>query len=143
MNIISRFSKLVKRRLSVVQKNVTCPKRLNQVGPWEHKENIDAWEDRYGIIHCNFCGSVHPDYAVEFCKHVDDNQFVEVADNKSKMYLNNIEKGIHLKFYFAHFWNLPEDVRAKHKPVLENAIELGRRRLKRMFALTTRGGSKG
>lgn len=43
----------------------TCPRRMQEVGPWDREELLDTWEVRDGYAHCSFCGSLHPATALE------------------------------------------------------------------------------
>ena len=63
---------------------LTCPRRMNELGPWEHKEWLDDWRvDRWSGPHatgdyvwqwpwepraCSFCGGVNPDDAIRLIK---------------------------------------------------------------------------
>jgi hypothetical protein len=69
----------------------TCPRRMNDWGPWERAENLDTWEKRGGIIGqekiglgCSFCGSLHPD---RFMELVREGWVVGPTDKSYKAYL--------------------------------------------------------
>lgn len=56
----------------------TCPRRMGEIGPWEHRDNLDFWTpSRWNQYYssrwpeefnrpqsCTFCGCVHPDDAI-------------------------------------------------------------------------------
>lgn len=77
----------------------TCPRRMGEMGPWEHKENLDHWEtSRWGPYYmatwpeqferprsCSFCGSVHPDDAIRL---LEQEWEVEATGKSYKRYLN-------------------------------------------------------
>lgn len=43
----------------------TCPRRMNEWGPWQQKEGMDGFTAGHGLVDqergCTFCGSMHPD----------------------------------------------------------------------------------
>ena len=69
------------------EEKLTCPRRMNELGPWEHEEGLDWWRLNFWDINpkfqwqwpwqpctCSFCGGVNPDDAVRLVKegwHVD------------------------------------------------------------------------
>ena len=74
------------------EERLTCPRRMNEFGPWEQKKGLDYWRvDSWtglrlgGLMNrqwqwpwqprtCSFCGGVNPDDAVRLLKegwHVD------------------------------------------------------------------------
>lgn len=76
----------------------TCLSRMNQLGPWEHEENLDTWEtDRWGTRDtnkwewkwkprtCSFCGCVHPEDAL---KLIEEKWMAERTDKGYKAYLH-------------------------------------------------------
>jgi len=69
----------------------TCPRRINELGPWERTENLDMWDKENK---CTFCGSLHPD---EFLKRAKEGDKVTPTDKNYKCYLND------RKVYFQHF----------------------------------------
>jgi len=46
----------------------TCGRRMTEVGPWDHKEDLDTWELRGKDKCCSFCGSLHPDRVLELAR---------------------------------------------------------------------------
>lgn len=58
--------------------NLTCPRRMFEMGPWSRQENLDHWStSRWGSHYphqwpegfvrprsCSFCGGAHPDDAI-------------------------------------------------------------------------------
>jgi hypothetical protein len=69
---------------------MTCPRRMNELGPWDHTPNLDYWKKGA----CSFCGSLHPDKAMEF---IEQGTLVEPTDKNYKLYLRG-----HGKLYFQH-----------------------------------------
>lgn len=68
----------------------TCPRRMNEDGPWEHSPNLDFWKDWV----CSFCGSLHPEAAL---RRIEEGALVAPTDKPYKMYVGDA------KFYFQHF----------------------------------------
>ena len=72
----------------------TCPRRMQEDGPWEHRENLDIWVDRHtprpqdpGPC-CSFCGSLHPDMFLDLI--ASGRWVVEPTDKNYKAYLGEI-----------------------------------------------------
>lgn len=76
---------------------LTCPRRMNELGPWPHQEGLDHWrDDRWGSRPdnrwewpwqprvCSFCGGVHPDDAIRLRQ---EGWRVESTDKSYKRYL--------------------------------------------------------
>lgn len=63
----------------------SCPRRLTELGPWEHAENLDTWTrgGPAGRI-CSFCGSLDPE---EFLARVREGWVVGPTDKTYKAYL--------------------------------------------------------
>ncbi|MFE0472536.1 hypothetical protein ACFW2V_13070 [Streptomyces sp. NPDC058947] len=104
----------------------TCPRRMNEVGPWEHEENLDSWlEGDRGSEeahqpdpepYCSFCGSLHPE---KFLELIAEGWVVEPTDKTYKAYLGEVLHGPEriampgeplppircgrAKFYYQHF----------------------------------------
>lgn len=94
----------------------TCPRRLEELGPWERKENLDSWREDDT---CSFCGSLNP--ATFMARLAAGTEELVPTDKNYKVYVRNrggesfkqeqtwetreIEE---TKFYFAH---LSEDER--------------------------------
>lgn len=72
---------------------MTCPRRMKDSGPWEHKENLDEWTF---VKTCTFCGSLHP---AEFLWRVEAGEPVVPTDKNYKAYLNDDPWA---KFYYQH-----------------------------------------
>lgn len=70
----------------------TCPRRMEEFGPWEHEENLDHWLDD-GT--CSFCGSIKPD---AFLERIRAGEQVQPTDKNYKAYIGERDK-----FYFQHF----------------------------------------
>lgn len=57
---------------------ITCPRRMNQTGPWEHDPDLDRWKSGdeawekfpwpWKPRRCSFCGSLHPDDAMRLLR---------------------------------------------------------------------------
>lgn len=75
----------------------TCPRRMNEPGPWDHGEHLDQWlTSRWGgrpehvwdwpwrPRTCTFCGGVHPDDAIQLLK---EGWHVVTTDKAYKRYL--------------------------------------------------------
>ena len=70
----------------------TCPRRMNEIGPWTREEGLDSWTTGHGVIgqdaigpSCNFCGSLHPD---RFMELVREGWVVGPTDKNYKAYLH-------------------------------------------------------
>lgn len=73
----------------------TCPRRMQEYGPWEHGEGLDEWIDLDGLPVCSFCGSLHPD---EFMRRVRAGDRWSWTDKRYKAYL----QPDYVKFYYPH-----------------------------------------
>lgn len=73
----------------------TCPRRMEEFGPWEHKEGLDTWKERDGASVCSFCGSLNPEV---FLDKAAAGAEIEPTDKSYKAYLDKNQK-----FYFQHF----------------------------------------
>lgn len=63
----------------------TCPKRMEDFGPWERKESLDNWGNDST---CSFCGSLDPSV---FMKRLEDRDVELIPTDKDyKAYLRNI-----------------------------------------------------
>lgn len=71
----------------------TCPRRMNEFGPWERAEGLDAYEPNHGLIGqprgCSFCGSMSPD---DFMKHVRAGRPTGPTDKSYKVYVHEIPR---------------------------------------------------
>ena len=88
----------------------TCPRRVGELGPWDHSENLDTWESLpNGDRVCSFCGSMHPDDLIAlFPEAIDPNSTtrVELSTKQYKLYIqrdtvSNALMGA-IKFYRFH-----------------------------------------
>jgi len=82
----------------------TCPRRMHELGPWKYAPNLDGWDrTRYdNELHCNFCGSLHPDYVLSVM--ASGKCTLRPTDKNYKVYVD--VPGDHMtsgKFYFQHF----------------------------------------
>lgn len=71
----------------------TCPRRMEESGPWERKENLDQWDnsrDVPGMRTCSFCGSMNPN---EFMAKVEAGVEVGPTDKSYKCYVQ-LDTGI-------------------------------------------------
>lgn len=69
----------------------TCPRRMNEMGPWKREENLDDWTTGRGLagvqgdnLSCSFCGSLHP---ADFLRLVGEGWIVGATDKSYKAYL--------------------------------------------------------
>jgi len=69
----------------------TCPRRMEEFGPWERTEGLDTVTDD----RCSFCGSLT---AAAFMERVRQGDEVGPTDKSYKAYLDNPWA----KFYFQH-----------------------------------------
>lgn len=82
----------------------TCPRRMNDYGPWERKPNLDKWIKAGGSwtarVMCSFCGSMDPE---DFMAGVEDGSYtVGPTDKTYKAYVSTETKDMHGKFYYMH-----------------------------------------
>lgn len=70
----------------------TCPRRMNEMGPWEREENLDDWTTGRGLagvqgdnLSCSFCGSLHPDTFMEW---VEAGGQIDPTDKSYKAYIH-------------------------------------------------------
>jgi hypothetical protein len=110
----------IKLKEEVVTATQTCPRRMQEMGPWEHGEGLDSWrEDGRREVEagtfCSFCGSLHPE---KFLELIAEGWVVEPTDKNYKAHLGRVrsaeertaEPGEALppiasraKFYYQHF----------------------------------------
>ena len=77
-------------------KKQTCPRRMQDWGPWERETNLDYWRrDRT----CSFCGSLEPEYVLDI---LTKGAVIGPTDKNYKIYLA-YHRNKHMKFYFQHF----------------------------------------
>jgi hypothetical protein len=98
----------------------TCPRRMHELGPWDHAAQLDCWQVRDGHTVCSFCGSVEP---AEFLAMVEAGAEVVPTDKSYKAYLKP-NSGRQLKFYFQHFDDVsgPEFVRLHNESKMKMAF---------------------
>jgi hypothetical protein len=110
----------------------TCPKRMVEWGPWERKEELDAWVKRGSDRVCSFCGSLHPEELLKICKQVNGLKiFLERKGSRGptqKIYVNrpdiaNASEGA-IKFYTIHIRSLSEDQWENATRTIEKALIL-------------------
>ncbi len=83
------------------REKTTCPRRMNELGPFPKEENLDYWEYWKSTKYrqCSFCGCVHPDDVTMLLR---TGSSVGRTDKNYKMYLYPKSGGM-LKIYFQHF----------------------------------------
>lgn len=88
----------------------TCPRRMREYGPWDHKEEEDRWDKTGPDRVCSFCGSMHPEDFEAFLDRVledpDVNVRLDISDKSYKVYLRrpeimNASQGA-IKYYKQH-----------------------------------------
>jgi hypothetical protein len=100
---IEKRGKEKRRRVEMTGEEVqTCPRRMNALGPWEHKEGLDCWEKRisYGR-QCSFCGGLHPEDAIMWLSYAGTE--LHTTDKWYKAYLVIMPEKHRFKVYFQHF----------------------------------------
>src|SRR5215207_8509673 len=117
----------------------TCPRRMQEWGPWEYKEELDEWRvEPNGDRTCSFCGSLHPEDFEKVCQQVlaDDTTWIEQSDKPYKVYIHR--KGIHnasegaIKYYKPHNYT-DEAAIARMVPLFERAIHSSWPKYQRLF----------
>jgi hypothetical protein len=69
--------------------SATCPRRVNESGPWEMRPGMDCIRED---DHCSFCGALNPDTFMQRLEAGDIS--LEVTDKNYKVYVKNLrEKG--------------------------------------------------
>lgn len=67
----------------------TCPRRMNEFGPWERVEGLDEYTSRHGLIGqprgCSFCGSMPPE---DFLAAVKRGDLIGPTDKSYKLYVD-------------------------------------------------------
>jgi len=87
----------------------TCPRRMREAGPWEHKEGLEKWEYRVSVARqCSFCGGIHPEDALQLL--ILPGVAVVPTDKSYKAYLRAPIEHREFKVYFQHF--SPEQIAA-------------------------------
>lgn len=93
----------------------TCPRRMNEWGPWDQKPDLDYWyrvgQDRV----CSFCGSLHPSDFLSLMKRAaeDDTCRIEPSTKgyKTYIYRDDVKDASQggIKFYSQHLRGLPQE----------------------------------
>lgn len=78
----------------------TCPRRMDDFGPWPREEMLDSWVLRHDYkgeltMSCSFCGSMHPD---AFMQAIADGREIGPTDKNYKAYVGPNSA----KFYYQH-----------------------------------------
>lgn len=73
----------------------TCPRRMQEMGPWERTQNLDTWVEADAGEgdpgpRCSFCGSLHPG---RFLELVLEGWAVGPTDKPYKAYLDEVLDG--------------------------------------------------
>jgi hypothetical protein len=126
--------------VDVLPEPMTCPRRTQQFGPWDHRPELDHWEKfkSNGNRVCSFCGSMHPDDFFAVVKAAaeapEDGQYHQVADIEPsdkgyKIYVHqpgvrNAHEGA-IKFYKYH---LPDTLPEGTAEQFLRAVEATKRR---------------
>lgn len=114
----------------------TCPRRMDDYGPWERKENLDYWDiEKNGDRTCSFCGSLHPsdfEKCIELCLSDVEKCQIDPSYKGYKIYVRRPE--IHnagdggIKFYTQHCRGLSKKHCEEIQPQLNKAIRLSKQR---------------
>ncbi len=71
----------------------TCPRRMNEFGPWEREEGLDEYNSRGGLVgqprSCSFCGSMPPE---DFMEAVRTGCEIGPTDKSYKLYVKGIPR---------------------------------------------------
>lgn len=119
----------------MTQQSQTCPRRMQEFGPWPREEGQDAWMSGAVGPSCSFCGSLHPD---RFMELVREGWIVGPTDKGYKAYLmppaTDEEKAQHKERWLAGFTTdevrraaeeqgeTPEQYRAELQTVYERQV---------------------
>ncbi len=110
----------------------TCPRRMNETGPWERTVNIDGWYTLpNGDRVCSFCGSLHPEdleKVLDARIAGDGNVHIEPCDKRYKIYIHregirNAAEGA-INFYMQHLTGMEEQRAAMILTKIGDAIRL-------------------
>lgn len=84
----------------------TCPRRMNEFGPWKYEEKLDHWIMQGDDPCCSFCGSMKPERVIELIKEHGCG-IVGGTTKSYKRYINrkNVPNAGFggIKFYTQHF----------------------------------------
>lgn len=119
----------------------TCPRRMQEIGPWEHKTNLDTWETVGNDRCCSFCGSMHPEDFERVCELAisDDTTRIEQSTKSYKVYIHrdgirNAKEGA-IKYYKAHNYTDENDIR-RIEPKFIEAIKVSKQKFDRIMEAT-------
>lgn len=111
----------------------TCPRRIREIGPWEHKEGLDRWNKTGADRTCSFCGSLHPEDFEHVLERViaDPSCRIDHSDKSYKIYIHRPEiknggEGA-IKYYKQHNYTDAADI-ARIEPLFAQALKLSRER---------------
>lgn len=89
----------------VTEEVQTCQRRIQDLGPWDRKENIDKWVIIGDDKCCSFCGSMHPDRVIELIK-LYGMKIIEPSTKQYKWYIHqeNVPNASYggIKYYRYH-----------------------------------------
>lgn len=84
----------------MADEKITCPRRMEEFGPWERTEGLDRYIAGGGLVGqsrcCSFCGSLPPD---DFMSLVRTGAMIEPTDKDYKAYIRGETQA---KFYYQH-----------------------------------------
>lgn len=70
----------------------TCPRRMNEMGPWQREPGLDTWTTGHGLVgiqgeqpSCSFCGSLHPDVFMQWLR---DGGQIGTTSKNYKVYID-------------------------------------------------------
>lgn len=103
-----------------MSKKITCPRRMEEMGPWKREEGLDQYKRGGGLVGqaraCSFCGSMPPE---DFMQAVREGKEVGPTDKNYKAYVGAHEG----KFYYQH---LSEEQRKEFIALLnEKKVSIG------------------
>lgn len=76
---------------------MNCPRRLGEIGPWDHEEtDQDSWREDST---CSFCGGLQPEIFFHWVKR---NAKITTTDKKYKLYIETGTNSMQ-KVYLQHF----------------------------------------
>lgn len=80
----------------------TCPRRMNDLGPWQNKEGLDGF-DAEG--RCVFCGGISLEEFEGYVAQALDPESpvrLDISDRAHKVYVHGTDKEGCVKFYSVH-----------------------------------------
>lgn len=124
--------------MSIFKRHVqTCPRRMQDFGPWERKEGLDRWRKVGPDRVCSFCGSMQPEAVLELAKKAiagEPGVRIEGTTKRYKLYItrdgikNASQAGI--KFYAPHLHGYDEAFVTEFLKVVNKAAGISRQKLR-------------